>query len=165
MAASRHPSHAAALKKRVSQKFNRVLCATGARIPARKLREGVTPNGCRPFSRKRRRRFTVADLRTALLLLCRTHVLLIASCVLPRSARCRKLPPTLQRNHSSPAISLHRPRMPGMPFRYALPSWGWRDARKGNVLTRSSGSTFPRRLNATVRLLRGRPFGPHLISV
>jgi hypothetical protein len=93
-------------------------------------------------------------------LLCRTHVLLIASSVLPRSARCRKLPPTptLQRNHSSPAISLHRPRI---PFRYALPSRGWREARKGDVPRRSSGSTFPWRLTVTARLLRGNPFAPH----
>ena len=32
-----------------------------------------------------------------------------------------------------------------------------REARKGNVLPSSSGSTFPRRLNATGHLLRGAP--------
>jgi hypothetical protein len=39
----------------------------------------------------------------------------------------------------------------------------WREARKGNVLTSSSGSTFPRRLNATGHLLRGSCFAPHFI--
>ena len=35
---------------------------------------------------------------------------------------------------------------------------------KETFLPRSSGSTFPRRLTATVRLLRGSPFAPHLIA-
>ena len=39
----------------------------------------------------------------------------------------------------------------------------WREARKGNVLTSSSGSTFPRRLNATWHLLGGSSFAGHFI--
>jgi hypothetical protein len=39
-----------------------------------------------------------------------------------------------------------------------------REARKRNI-PRSSGSTFPQLLNATVRLLRGSHFAPHLVSV
>jgi hypothetical protein len=52
----------AAPKKWVSPKFNGCSMPHGARILARKWREGVTPNGCRPFSPKRRGRSTAADL-------------------------------------------------------------------------------------------------------
>ena len=38
-----------------------------------------------------------------------------------------------------------------------------RQCELGNVLTSFSGSTFPRRLNATGHLLRGSCFAPHFI--
>src|SRR4029077_18541729 len=52
------------------------------------------------------------------------------------------------------------------PFRRSTKKRPCRDLAhsKGIVLPKSLGSTFPRRLTATGRLLRGSPFAPHFIS-
>ena len=66
----------AALKMRVLPKFNGCSMRHGARILASKWREGVTPNGCRPFFENGEVALPLPTSRAALVL-CRAHGLLI----------------------------------------------------------------------------------------